>query len=195
MKRIFNLITSLRFIPHIIVYYRSHNRNLLDYERDRWLNLNRFSKQGVRGFLMLLVTFPEYRSLFYFRTGKQWLNIFAKGQTNLYFHMKSSQIGKGLVIWHGYSTVLNAISIGEDFQVWHNVTIGKKTTSELNDKPIIGNNVSICTGAVVIGKIVVGDNSIVGANATVVKDIPKNSTAIGVAANIMSQVASPYNQQ
>ena len=184
MRRIFNLMMSLRFIPHIIIYYQSRNRDLLDYERNRWLCLNRFPKQGVRGFLMLLITFPEYRSLFYFRTGKQWLNIFAKGQTNLYFHMKSEQIGKGLMIWHGYSTVLNAISIGEDFQIWHNVTIGKKTTSELNDKPTIGNNVSICTGAVVIGEITIGDNSIIGANTTVVKDIPENSVAIGASANI-----------
>lgn len=187
MKRIFNLLSSLRFLPHVIIYYQSKYRDLLDYERDRWLRLNRFPKRGIRGFLMLLVTFPEYRSLYYFRTGKQWLSFFAKGQNNLYFHMKSEQIGKGLIIWHGYSTVLNAVRIGEDFQIWHNVTIGKKSTSELNDKPIIGNNVSVCTGAVVIGEIRIGDNVVIGANATVVKDIPSDTVAIGTSANIIKE--------
>lgn len=187
MKRLFNLLYSGRFIPHLLVYYTScvALRATLDYERDMWLRLNHFPKCGIRGFLMLLAVFPEYRSLFYFRTGKPWLGAFAKGQTNLYFHMRPEQIGKGLMIWHGYSTVLNAKKIGENCQVWHNVTLGKKTIKEIDDRPVIGNGVSICTGAVVIGDIVVGNGAMVGANATVVKDVPDNAIVAGGAARII----------
>lgn len=187
MKRFLNLLTSVRFIPHLLVYYTSNAtlRATLDYERDMWLRLNHFHKCGIRGFLMLLVVFPEYRSLFYFRTGKIWLRFFAKGQTNLYFHMKPEQIGKGLMIWHGYSTVLNAKRIGENCQIWQNVTLGKKTIKEIDDRPVIGNDVLICTGAVVIGDISVGNGVTVGANATVVKNVPDNATVVGVAARII----------
>lgn len=185
LLRVFHLLTSLRFLPHIIIFNSAKNRDLLKYERDRWLKLNRFTKKGIRGFLQLLIAFPEYRTLFYFRTNSEWLDFFVKGQTNLYFHMKSDQIGRGLVIWHGYSTVLNASVIGEDFQVWQNVTIGKKTTEGVDDRPKIGDNVSVCTGAVVIGDIKIGNNSVIGANATVVKDVPENVIVVGIPARIL----------
>lgn len=186
MTRFFNLIKSLRFFPYLIIFLTAKKelKELLIYERDRWLMLNRFHKHGIRGFMMLLVAFPEYRSLFIFRTEKNWLNLFAKGQTNLYFHMKTDEIGKGLIIWHGYSTVLNAKKIGENFQIWQNVTIGKKTTKDIDDRPTIGSNVMVCTGAVVIGDITIGDNAIIGANTTVTKNIPASATAVGVAATI-----------
>ena len=117
MIRILSLFASLRFVPHIFVYYHSRIRHtVLDYERDMWLSRNRFQKKGIRGFLFLLNMFPEYRSLFYHRTGAHYLSLFARGQNNLYFHTPSSQIGKGLVIWHGYSCVVNAQSIGEPFR-------------------------------------------------------------------------------
>lgn len=187
MKRIINLLISIRFIPYLLVYISAdvEVRQILDYEIERWLVLNRFPKRGIRGFLMLLVAFPEYRSLFMFRTGRAWLRFFAKGQTNLHFHMSSNQIGKGLMIWHGYSTVLNAKRIGEDFQIWQNVTLGKKTTQEIDDRPTLGDRVSVCTGAVVVGDITIGNDVIIGANATVVKNLPNNVTAIGMAARIV----------
>lgn len=99
--------------------------------------------------------------------------------------MSSNQIGKGLMIWHGYSTVLNAKRIGEDFQIWQNVTLGKKTTQEIDDRPTLGDRVSVCTGAVVVGDITIGNDVIIGANATVVKNLPNNVTAIGMAARIV----------
>lgn len=181
MTRIFNLIKSVKLLPYLIVFLLADKelKDLLIYERDRWLVANRFPKQGIRGLMMLLVTFPEYRSLFAFRTGKWWLLFFAKGQSNLYFHMKSHEIGKGLIIWHGYSTILNAKKIGNDFQVWQNVTVGKKTTQDVDDKPTIGNNVKVCTGAVVIGDITIGNDATIGANTTVLKNVPASATAVG----------------
>lgn len=62
MKRIINLLISIRFIPYLLVYISAdvEVRQILDYEIERWLVLNRFPKRGIRGFLMLLVAFPEY---------------------------------------------------------------------------------------------------------------------------------------
>lgn len=56
----------------------------------------------------------------------------------------------------------------------------QKVTIEDSGKgcPTIGNNVTICTGAVVLGPIHVGDSSIIGANAAIVKDVPANSVIV-----------------
>ena len=188
MKRIFSLIKSLRFIFHIIVFYTSPLRKtVLEYERDRWIELNHFHKKGLSAFLLLMNVFPEYRSLFYHRTGAIWLSFFAKGQTNLYFHTSQENIGRGLVLWHAYSTVINAQSIGCDCQIWHLVTLGKKDISLNENRPIIGDNVSICTGSIVIGNVKIGNNSLIGANSVANKPIPENSIAVGVPIQIINK--------
>jgi serine O-acetyltransferase len=171
-------VCSLRLIPHVIVFYTSKKKKVLEYELNRWLELNHLDKRGLRGLLLLLNSLPEYRSLFYFRTGAYYLQFLAKGQTNLYFYVDDKEVEPGMVIWHGFSTVINANHIGRDFQVWHNVTIGKKTSLLLNDRPTIGDNVRISAGAIAIGDINIANNTIVGAGAVVTKDVQKPGTIV-----------------
>lgn len=183
--RILFRIKSFRFIPALFVVTISKCRSVVEYERDLWLKRNYISCSGNIGFLTLMLKFPEYRSLVYHRTGCGWLRHFGKGQTNLYFHTPSSKIGKGLLIWHGYSTVINADSIGENCSIWHNVTVGKKSVKPINDKPVIGNNCSICTGAIVIGGINIADGVLIGAGSTVVNSIEaKDAVVTGPKAKI-----------
>lgn len=184
--RLKNLVFSLRFLPHLLVYYSSkiEKRKILDYERDRWLEINRFSRRGFRGFLFLLNIFPEYRTLFYLRMHASWLSFFAHPQLNLYIHTPEGKIGKGLIFWHGFSTVLNAQSIGENCEVWHGVTIGKKSTYDILDKPVIGNNVKLCAGSIVIGNIEIGDDSTIAAGSVVIHSVPSNALAVGTPACI-----------
>ncbi len=184
LKRLIALFCSLRLVPHVLVYYSasSARKSVLDYERDRWLEKNRFPRRGLSGFLFLLNMFPEYRTLFYHRTGANWLSLFARGQVNLYIHTPSSQIGKGLVLWHGFSSILNAQEIGEDCEIWHGVTLGKKTTDDVLDKPVIGKGVRLCTGCIVIGNVKVGDFSTVAAGSVVVRDVPPGAMMAGEAA-------------
>lgn len=182
-------IKSLRFIPALIISSMSENSDTIFYERDRWLECNNIPLSGKIGFLSLMMKFPEFRSLVYHRTGCGWLRHFGHGQTNLYFHTPGEKIGKGLVIWHGYSTVINAESIGNDCSIWHNVTIGKKSVKPIDDKPTIGNNVSICTGAIVIGKIDIADDVVIGAGSTVVDSIlNKESVVTGNKAKVIKNL-------
>lgn len=181
--KIISYIKSLRLIPYCFVfYYRKDIIDLLTYERDKWLQINNFNKKGIIGFIFLLNMFPEYRSLFIHRTGYKWLSFFASGQTNLYFHTPSKKIGKGLVLWHGYSTVINAQEIGTDCQIWHLVTLGKKNINKEENRPIIGNNVSICAGSIVIGNISIGSSSVIGAGSVVTHSCVENSVLMGVPA-------------
>lgn len=100
--------------------------------------------------------------------------------TNLYINCE--KIGRGLFIQHGFSTVISAKSIGENCWINQQVTIG--WTSSV-DAPIIGDNVRIGAGSIVIGNVHIGDNAIIGAGTTVVKDVPSNSTIVGAPARIL----------
>lgn len=180
MTRIINIISSLlRYFPHIVVYKRCVNKETIDYEIQKWIETHHLpAKSNLRGLLNLLVSYPEFRSLFYFRTGKYWLSKIAKGQTNLEFYTESENIGKGLVIWHGFSTVINCDKMGEDCHIWQNVVIGKSSLEKIHDRPTIGNNVLITAGSIVVGHIQVGNNVTLGAGVVVVKDIPDNTVAV-----------------
>ena len=83
---------------------------------------------------------------------------------------------------HSYSTYLNAQKIGKNFVVKNCVTVGTKGTDE---KPIIGDNVEINVNSVVFGKIVVGNNVIIGAGTVLNKSVPDNAVVIGNPARIV----------
>ena len=100
-----------------------------------------------------------------------------------------ASIGSGFFIPHTVGIVIgHQVVIGENFEVFQNVTIGSNR-KEKNGRfmPIIGDNVSIGSGAVVVGSIRIGDNAVIGANSYVDKDIPENSFAAGCPAKIISK--------
>ncbi len=94
-------------------------------------------------------------------------------------------IGPGLVVMHTQGTVLGANSIGNNFTVYHQVTLGAKSmdfTYTLTKRPKVGNNVIVSVGAKVLGGIILEDGCVVAANAVVLKDVPAGFTAIGIPA-------------
>jgi len=97
----------------------------------------------------------------------------------------SAQIGKGLYIGHFGGIIVHSLSkIGKNCSIGSGVVIG---TRGLGNKgvPIIGDNVYIGVGAKVLGGIKIGNNVRIGANAVVLKDIPDNSTVVGIPAKII----------
>ena len=95
--------------------------------------------------------------------------------------------GYGLTIYHlagGGGCFVNAKSIGNYCKLQTGILLGNTHQSE-DEKPIIGHNVTFGPGAKVLGKVVVGDNCYIAANAVVVKDIPSNAFAAGVPAKVI----------
>ncbi|MFT5297134.1 MAG: serine acetyltransferase [Colwellia sp.] len=95
---------------------------------------------------------------------------------------RNTQIGGGLYLPHFGMIVLNQkAKYGDFLTIYHGVTVGAKGGGNKKDfgLPIIGNNVRIATGAIVLGSISIGDNALIGAGAVVVKSIPSNSIAVG----------------
>ena len=99
-----------------------------------------------------------------------------------------SKIDEGLIILHGHDIVIGAdVIIGKQCRIFNGVTLGNKdiTGSSLGNQPSIGNNVVLCTGAKILGPLMIGDNVVIGANSVVLKDCPSNTVFAGVPAKMI----------
>ncbi|NQT46763.1 MAG: serine O-acetyltransferase [Candidatus Omnitrophica bacterium] len=111
----------------------------------------------------------------------------AKWLTGIEIH-PGAAIGEGLFIDHGMGVVIGETSvIGNNVTIFQGVTLGGTGKERGKRHPNIGDNVVIGTGAKILGNITVGDNSYIGANAVVIKDVPHNSTVVGVPGRITKQ--------
>jgi len=85
------------------------------------------------------------------------------------------KVGRRVKLEHFGGMILGARSIGDDVILRQNTTIGIKSTTDLNAKPVIGSRVSIGAGAVIVGNITIGNDCFIGANCVVSDDIPDGS--------------------
>jgi len=100
----------------------------------------------------------------------------------------AAKLGRRVFIDHGVGVVIGETAVlGDDVIVYQQVTLGGVSTSKGKRHPTLGNNVVIGAGAKVLGNIIIGDNSKVGANSVVVKDVPADSTAIGIPARVLKR--------
>ena len=91
--------------------------------------------------------------------------------------------GKGLFIDHGMGVVIGETAeIGDDVLIYHGVTLGGTGKDTGKRHPTVGNNVVIGCGAKVLGPINIGNNVKIGANSVVLKDVPDDSTTVGIPA-------------
>jgi serine O-acetyltransferase len=91
-------------------------------------------------------------------------------------------IGRNFVIDHfGGIIVSGYATFGDNCRIRNGVVVGLRRVDE-KTAPVIGNNVDIGSGAKLLGRIQIGDNVIIGANAVVLSDVPANSIAAGVPA-------------
>ena len=102
-------------------------------------------------------------------------------------------IGKGLFIDHGMGVVIGETSIiGDNVTLFQGVTLGGTGKEKGKRHPTLGDNVVVGTGAKVLGNIAIGDNVAIGANAVVIKDVPSNSTVVGVPGRIVKQEGKEF---
>jgi len=103
----------------------------------------------------------------------------------------SAKIGHSFYIGHFGGIILNSDTvIGSNCNISQGVTIGVSGLSEKRGVPVIGNNVYIGANAVLVGKINIGNNCIIGACSLVTRDLPDNAVALGVPAEIISYKGS-----
>ena len=103
-------------------------------------------------------------------------------------------IGKKLFIDHGFGIVIGETTIiGDNVTIYHGVTLGGTEKEKGKRHPTIGNNVIIGCGAKVLGNIKIENNTKIGANAVVLKDVKNNTTVVGVPAKEIKNTNSKIN--
>ncbi|OBJ03854.1 serine O-acetyltransferase [Mycobacterium sp. 1165196.3] len=97
-------------------------------------------------------------------------------------------LGPGLFIDHATGVVIGETAeVGEDVTIYHGVTLGGSGRDTGKRHPTIGDRVTIGAGAKVLGAIKIGDDSRIGANAVVVKEVPSSSVVVGVPGQVISR--------
>jgi serine O-acetyltransferase len=92
------------------------------------------------------------------------------------------ELGRNFVIDHSGGIVISGYAkFGDSCRIRNGVVVGLSRTDD-PCAPVIGNNVDIGAGAKLLGRVTIGDNCLIGANAVVIRDVPANSIAVGVPA-------------
>lgn len=98
----------------------------------------------------------------------------------------SANIGKRLIIEHSGAIVIHGNSvIGDDCIIRQGVTIGNKRMDDPFGAPNIGDRVNVGAGAKILGRIFIGSDVEIGANAVVIQDVPSGAIAVGVPARVI----------
>lgn len=191
MKRIFVILTCWRFILHWIYYKSADNGEVI--KEDLLRNIKQFLHKENLSFLNfceLLTFYVMVRNIFYARVAyrhhsyAKFLSLFAR-PLSLLDISSTADVGGGLVVQHGYGTIIAPRKIGKNCWVNQGVTIGYTND---DDCPTLGDNVTVYAGAKILGNVHIGNNVVVAANAVVVKDVEDNCVVGGVPAKVIKKV-------
>ena len=170
-------------IPHICLYITK--KRVLNSDISVAYNYREWDRKAdVLSFLHLIITDKWFRTIFYYRIGKMSRFILYPPPCPDFIIDRRCVIGKGLLGIHPFSTIINALSIGNNFIVRNNITIGSDNEG---GRPIIGDNVVIYVNSCVFGKIKIGNNVVIGAGTVLKKSVPDNCVVIGNPARIIKK--------
>lgn len=107
--------------------------------------------------------------------------------TNIDIH-PACKIGRRIFIDHGVGVVIGQTAeVGDDVTLYQGVSLGGVSLEKTKRHPTLQDGVVVGAGAKILGNIIIGKNSKIGANSVVIKNIPPNSTAVGIPARIIDK--------
>jgi len=151
---------------------------------------------AVRSALEVVLCYPGFHAMLFYRLAHFfWENQFyllgrftshiGRFLTGIEIH-PGARIGKGFFIDHGMGVVIGETAeIGDNCTLYHGVTLGGTSWAKEKRHPTLGDNVVIGSGAKVLGPFKVGDNAKIGSNSVVVKEVPENSTVVGIPGKVV----------
>lgn len=126
-----------------------------------------------------------YKKKFYFIA--RCISQISRFFTGIEIH-PGARIGRRFFIDHGMGVVIGeTCEIGDDVTVFQGVTLGGTGKEKGKRHPTIQDNVLIATGAKVLGSITIGENSKIGAGSVVLREVPSNSTVVGIPGRVVIQ--------
>jgi len=121
-----------------------------------------------------------------FRWLARWLAHWGRLLTGIEIH-PGATIGRRVFIDHGMGVVIGETAeIGDDTTLYHGVTLGGTSWNKGKRHPTLGRGVVIGAGAKILGPILIGDGAKIGSNAVVVRNVPAESTAVGIPARVVT---------
>lgn len=168
----------------------SHSTLQKDFFRvsGKWLShsqmIGKFLNPNLRYIYWLRNASKHSRNSF---VGKLYRFILRRYQIRYGYQIPAeTQIGEGFYLGHWGALVINPNSIiGKNCNIAQGVTIGQANRGDKKGTPTIGNEVWIGANAVIVGKIIIGDNVLIAPNSYVNMDVPSNSIVIGNPARII----------
>jgi len=119
---------------------------------------------------------------------------FGRFLTGIEIH-PGATIGEGLFIDHGTGVVIGETAeVGENVTLYQGVTLGGTGKEKGKRHPTVGDNVVVASGAKVLGSFKVGDNSKIGAGSVVLKEVPPNSTVVGIPGKVVCMYGEKVNR-
>jgi serine O-acetyltransferase len=153
---------------------------------------------AAKGYLQIILLYAGLHALVAYRTAHllwemkvpflpRFISQAARFITGIEIH-PGAVIGNSFFIDHGMGVVIGETAVvGDHVTLFQGVTLGGTGKETGKRHPTVGNHVVIGAGAKVLGNITIGDNSYIGANAVVLRDVPANSTVVGVPGHITKQ--------
>ena len=146
---------------------------------------------------LVFFTYPGFHARLYHRTAHGLYRHGLKGPARLFANISrfltgieihpGAQIGEGLFIDHGMGVVIGETTIiGNNVTLHQGVTLGGTSTQRVKRHPTLEDNVLVGVGAQIIGDIVIGENSKVGAGSVVMISVPPNATVVGVPGRVVA---------
>ena len=193
----------------LLIYKKIHNY-------DKLILMNSFLDSimkrdpAARSKMSIIINYPGVKAVFiHYFAHRLWnlkfyliarmLSQFSRFITGIEIHPKAN-IGKNLFIDHGMGVVIGETSeIGNNVTIYHNVTLGGISPSidsdnqrNLKRHPTLQDDVVVGSGAQVLGPIIIGKNSKIGANAVVTKDVPENAIMVGIPARNVGSASKDF---
>lgn len=157
---------------------------------------------AARGWLDVVLSYPGFHAATahrfihpMYKAGipllPRWLSQVSRFFTGIEIH-PGATLGEGVFIDHGMGVVIGETAeVGSNCTIYQGVTLGGTSLSHGKRHPTLGNNVTVGVNAAVLGAITIGENSKIGGGSVVVKDVPPNSTVVGVPARLVMQNGVP----
>lgn len=147
---------------------------------------------------MEVLLYPSFKVMMHYRFAHKlykkghyflarWVSQRGVRKTGIEIH-PGAQIGEGFFIDHGNGVIIGETAIiGNNVTLYQGVTLGGTGKEHGKRHPTIGDNVMISAGAKVLGSFTIGENSKIGAGSVVLKEVPPNSTVVGVPGRVVKR--------
>ena len=177
----------------LISYIRDEIKVIKERDAAIHSNLEVFLYPSFKVMIYYRIAHRMYEKKHYFLA--RWISQKGARKTGIEIH-PGAKIGKGFFIDHGNGVIIGETTIiGDNVTLYQGVTLGGTGKEHGKRHPTVGNNVMISTGAKVLGSFTIGDNSKIGAGSVVLKEVPPNSTVVGVPGRVVKRGNITFPQE